>query len=88
MEISSGLANTAAAILRGQTRFDAKAQQVVDSAEAASNPSGTTATDSPELVTSLVGMKQESLINSMLYASYKKQQEQQQSLVDMVDPSK
>ncbi|MEK7412181.1 MAG: hypothetical protein AAB263_02555 [Planctomycetota bacterium] len=85
MEIaSSGLANTAAAILRGQVRFDAKAQQVVDSAEAASEPSSTATASSPELVTSMVGMKQESLINSMLYTTFKQQQDQQKSLNDMI----
>lgn len=86
MEISSGLATSAAAILRGQARFDSKAQDVVRAAEAASSSSDSASPDSPELVTSMVGMRQESLINSMLYATYKKQVEQQQDLIDIAKP--
>jgi hypothetical protein len=78
-----GLSGTAAAIQRGQARFDERAQEVVAAAEAqaAEQP-----TASDDLTRSLVGMQADAISNQMLYAVFLRQQDQQRELLDSVTP--
>ena len=93
MEITPGIPSTAAAIQRNQARFDTRAEQVV--ADAAALSTGPTAdaaaaSNNPatgDLASDVVGLKSDSLVNSVLYSVFRKQLEQQQSLVELVDPS-
>ncbi len=88
MDISSvrsagGIQATAAAIQKAQVRFDAAAQDVVGAAESLS--SDTPSSDS-DLTSGLVNMQAESSVNQVLYGVFKRQSEQQQSLMDMIQP--
>jgi hypothetical protein len=84
MEIPSGLPATVAAIQRGQARFDRAAEQVVADATSLADPAAASDGDTAR---SLVGMDQESLINGILYGVFRRQQDQQSALVDLVKPA-
>ena len=92
MVINPGLAATAAAITRNQARFDAQAQNVVAATEdlAGADPTpGAAAVDAPaasDLAGSAVALQADAFVNRVLFATYRKQQEQQASLVDLVKP--
>lgn len=82
--VSSGLPATAEAIRNAQTRFDDAATQVVQDTMA-------TAADEPasdNLAGDLVNMKADSLTNSILYGVFRRQSEQQQNLVDLINPQR
>ena len=88
MDISSigsagGLQATSTAIQKAQGRFDAAAQDVVSAA--ADLTSDTSSSDS-DLTSGLVNMQAESSVNQVLYGVFKRQVEQQQTLMDMIQP--
>ncbi|GDY11418.1 hypothetical protein LBMAG53_02950 [Planctomycetota bacterium] len=96
MEITPGISSTAAAIQRNQARFDTRAEQVVADAEALSSgpaPAAATAASADpasgtgDLTSDVVGLHSDSMVNSVLYSVFKKQLEQQRSLIDLIDPS-
>lgn len=98
MVISPGLAATATAITRGQERFDAQAQSLVAATEdlAGADPtgggSGGTAAapvDAPaasDLAGSMVGLQADAFVNRVLFAVYRRQQQQQSEIADLVQP--
>ncbi|MFM2089591.1 MAG: hypothetical protein RLZZ127_80 [Planctomycetota bacterium] len=88
------LERTAAAVRAGQDRFAEKAEDVVraaegqsqipdappDSAEPVAPPAATAETE-PDLARSAVALREESLMNQVLFATFKAQADQQKSLV-------
>ncbi len=95
MEITPGIPSTAAAIQRNQARFDTRAEQVVaDAAALSAGPTADAAASndpatggSGDLTSDVVGLNSDSMVNSVLYSVFKKQLEQQQSLIELIDPS-
>lgn len=95
MIIGTGIAATAAAIQRGQQRFDSDAAQVVAAAQdlGGADPSAdgaaATAVDAPatsDLTGSLVGLNADAFVNRVLFAVYRKQAEQQSQAADLIRP--
>jgi hypothetical protein len=95
MVISPGLAATATAITRTQERFDAQAQAIVAAtedlagADPAAGGAGATAVDAPaasDLAGSLVSLQADSFVNRVLFAVYRKQQDQMSEIADLVKP--
>jgi hypothetical protein len=84
MEIPSGIQATAAAIQRGQARFDRAAGQVVADTESMARPEPA---DGGDLARDLVGMDQDALMNSVLYGVFRRQQEQQSERASLVRPA-
>lgn len=78
-----GLQATATEIQKAQGRFDAAAQDVVSAAQDMSSDEPTAGGD---LTASLVDMQAESHVNQVLYGVFKRQVDQQQSLMDMIQP--
>jgi hypothetical protein len=79
-----GLPATSLAIQRAQERFDQRAGEVTSAAEALINPDA--AGDSGDLTQAVVGMQAESVVNSVLFATFRKQSENQQELIDLIKP--
>lgn len=95
MVISPGLAATASAITRTQERFDAQAQSIVAAteelagADPAAGGASAAAVDAPassDLAGSLVSLQADAFVNRVLFAVYRKQQEQQSGIADLVQP--
>ena len=80
---ASGIQTTATEIQKAQGRFDTAAQSVVSAAQDLSSDEPTSGAD---LTTSLVDMQAESSVNQVLYGVFKRQVEQQQTLMDMMQP--
>ena len=80
---ASGIQATATEIQKAQGRFDAAAQNVVSAAQDLGSDEPTSGAD---LTTSLVDMQAESSVNQVLYGVFKRQVEQQQTLMDMMQP--
>ena len=80
---SGGIQATATEIQKAQGRFDAAAQDVVSAAQDMSSDEPTAGGD---LTASLVDMQAESHVNQVLYGVFKRQVDQQQSLMDMIQP--
>ena len=80
---AGGIQATATEIQKAQSRFDAAAQNVVGAAQDMSSDEPTSGGD---LTTSLVDMQAESHVNQVLYGVFKRQVDQQQSLIDMIQP--
>ena len=80
---ASGIQTTATEIQKAQGRFDAAAQSVVSSAQDLGSDEPTSGAD---LISSLVEMQVESSVNQVLYGVFKRQVEQQQTLMDMMQP--
>lgn len=80
---AGGLQATASAIRSAQSRFDAAADNVVSASQdlASDAPS-----DGPDLTASVVDMQAESTVNQVLYGVFKRQSDQQQSLMDLIQP--
>jgi hypothetical protein len=79
-----GLPATTAAIQRAQERFDQRAGEVTSAAEALADPDSPG--DAGDLTQAVVGMQVESVVNSVLFATFRRQSEQQQELVDLIKP--
>lgn len=77
-----GLTGTAQAIQRGQARFDAKAAQVTADTLQDAQPGA----DASSLASDLVGMQADAISNKILYAVFRRQQEQQGDLADLIKP--
>lgn len=106
MDISSGIANTGAAIQRGMARFDASAQKVVDDAASMSDEisalgggfdelispkmpilsNGESLSGSQKLPGDMVQMQSDATMNQMLFNVFKRQQDQQETLMSIVNP--
>lgn len=87
MEIPSvalGLSATGSAISRQMARFDQRAEQTVAASLAAADPAA--GGDSGELASNLVGMKTDSIVNSILFSVFRAQAEQQREAADLIKP--
>ncbi len=82
--VALGLAATGNAIQRQQASFDAKAEQTVADSLAAADPE--IASDSSQLTGDLVGLKTDSIINSILYSVFRAQADQQREAADLLKP--
>jgi hypothetical protein len=82
--IARGLQATGTAIQRAQTRFDERAAQTVADSLAAADPD--TPTDSAQLTSDVVGLKTDSIVNSILFSVFKAQADQSKQLADLVTP--
>ncbi len=82
MDISSigsvGLPATAARISSAQQDFDQAAQAVT----AATSPDATGGGE--DLAAAVVAMREQGIVNQMLYNVYRRQSEQQQAMVDLI----
>ena len=78
---TGGIQATATEIQKAQRRFDAAAQDVVSAAQELSSGEPTSGGD---LTSSLVDMHAESSVNQVLYGVFKRQAEQQQTLMDVI----
>ncbi len=86
MEIPSGISATANAIQTAQARYNASASKVViDTAQDGSQAeaAGTQA----NLPSDLVQLNQDSLVNQMLYNVFNQQRKQQETLVNLINPT-
>jgi hypothetical protein len=79
-----GIQATASAIQKAQVRFDAAAENVVGAAQdlASDEPSASNG----DLTAGIVNMQAESSVNQVLYGVFKRQVDQQQALMDMIQP--
>ena len=82
--VALGLQATGTAIQRAQTRFDERAAQTVADSLAAADPEA--GGDSDQLAGDLVGMKTDSIVNSILFSVFRAQAEQQREAADLVRP--
>jgi len=82
--VALGLQATGTAIQRAQTRFDERAAQTVADSLAAADPD--TPTDSAQLTSDVVGLKTDSIVNSILFSVFKAQADQSKQLADLVTP--
>ena len=80
---AGGIQATATEIQKAQGRFDAAAQDVVSAAQDLGSDEPSSGGD---LTTSLVDMQAESHVNQVLYGVFKRQVDQQQTLMDMIQP--
>ena len=80
---SGGFQTTATEVQKAQGRFDTAAQNVVIAAQDLSSDEPSSGGD---LTTSLVDMQAESHVNQVLYGVFKRQVDQQQTLMDMIQP--
>ena len=78
---ASGIQATATEIQKAQGRFDAAAQSVVSAAQDLGSDEPTSGAG---LTASLVDMQAESSVNQVLYGVFRRQVEQQQTLMDMM----
>ncbi len=76
-----GLSATGAAIQAAQSRFEDRAEDVI---AAAADLSAETPVGSEPLVNGLVGLEEERAVNGVLFGVFRRQQEQQQALIDLV----
>jgi hypothetical protein len=78
-----GLTGTAAAIRKGQERFDERAGAVVaDAAALAGDEPG----DTGQLAADVVGMQADAVANQVLYGVFRRQRDNEQALLDAVKP--
>jgi hypothetical protein len=87
MDISSiagsGLQITSKALSASQARFDAATQRVID--DTVSNPSS--GSGGGDIVQDITSMRSEEITNSILVGLFRRQSEQQKTLVDMITGS-
>lgn len=81
---SLGLIATGSAIQRQQARFDEQAGQTVADSLAAADPQA--AGDGGQLASDLVGLKTDSVVNSILYSVFRAQADQQREAADLLKP--
>ncbi len=82
--IALGLSATGSAIQRQQARFDTQAEQIVSDTLAASDPAA--GGDSGQLTSDIVGLKTDSVVNSILFSVFRAQAEQQRETADLLKP--
>lgn len=83
---SAGLQATGQAIRRGQQAFDERAERIVAETAAMSDPA--TAGDSAALTGEVVGLQTDRVVNSILFAVFRAQAEQQREAADLVRPDR
>ena len=81
---SLGLSATGAAIQRNLARFDARAERTVADSLAAADPESPA--DSGQLTGDLVGLKTDSIVNSILFSVFRAQAEQSREAADLLKP--
>lgn len=81
----SGLVATGSAIRRQQARFDQDAQRTVADSLASSD-AGSATSVSGQLTSDVVGLRTDSIVNSILYSVFRAQAEQQREAADLVKP--
>lgn len=69
---------------KAQDRFDAASARVVEAAAGSEDPAPTDEAGS-DLVSSVVGMKEESVVNQMLFGVFKAQARQQEEVAALLD---
>jgi len=69
---------------KAQDRFDAASARVVE-ATAGSEGNVPTADEGADLATSIVGMKEEGIVNQMLFGVFKAQARQQEAAASLLD---
>jgi hypothetical protein len=79
---AAGLAATGQAIRRGQEAFDARADRIVAETAALADPES--AADSAALTGEVVGLQTDRVVNSILFAVFRAQAEQQREAADLV----
>ncbi len=80
--VALGLSATGNAIRRQQASFDQRAEQTVADSLAAADPAS--AGDSSQLTRDLVGMKTDSVVNSILFSVFRAQADQQREVADLL----
>jgi hypothetical protein len=84
MEITPGLAAVTSAIRIGQDRFDQAAARVTEDALAAADPASSA--EAGQLPADLAAMQQDAVANQVLFNVYRRQQEHQLALLDVMKP--
>lgn len=82
--VGLGLNATGNAIQRQMRHFDDQAERTVADSLAASDPESTV--DSAQLTGDLVGLKTDSIVNSILFSVFRAQAEQSREAADLLKP--
>ncbi len=82
--VALGLNATGNAIRKQMERFDQRSEQTVADSLAAADPDS--AGDSGQLTADLVGLKTDSIVNSILFSVFRAQAEQSREAADLLKP--